>query len=424
MIEPVYLPWVIKAFQLVRINHKILNSGPEDWILGTSGLKPLSVFTFRLAISKVDKAIREDRAKLRVNLENAIVQLTARCAGFLEVTYLNGEAGKRIGPNSLVQYYHRTAKDFLETEFCRSKLKMPTVDADFEPLAALIISCILVLENEQIMAEVNEGYTGGPRSFINDMVKSAMVYAYYTECHPERYEERNALLPRLFSAMDQSYLRLKEIPNWTIGIWNCDTTLELATRYGLGGYLIENIRQPGSPLGESKVATMLLCRLLPSYRPQSNFPLPALRIVSLLLGWGAKVNEDPDSPTSTGGSAWENTVCYAATQIAQTGKTRKHLHIRYIEILTTLVGAGADLKVMVGGYRSGPPIYGMVVKCLEPLFPNETAPLLKEIGDALDKLVPHPRALIIPPSLELEHGRKRPLESIRSQRKKKLRTRI
>jgi hypothetical protein len=140
----------------------------------------------------------QDRAQLRAKCEDAIVQLTARCAGFLEVS--NPE---EKGINSLIQYFHRTARDFLETYLCHSKLNMAPVSTDSEPLTALITSHILVLENEQIMAEINRNEIPDFRGIIDEVANNIMIYACHTEDHAEKYECRNVLIDRFFSVMGQ-----------------------------------------------------------------------------------------------------------------------------------------------------------------------------------------------------------------------------
>ncbi|PVH79135.1 hypothetical protein DL98DRAFT_655557 [Cadophora sp. DSE1049] len=59
---------------------------------------------------------------LQGRCEDTGVQLTARCAGFVEASNKEGN----ISPKSHVQYFHRTARDFLETEENWSKLLLHT----------------------------------------------------------------------------------------------------------------------------------------------------------------------------------------------------------------------------------------------------------------------------------------------------------
>jgi hypothetical protein len=59
MIEPVYLPWAVKAFQLLRINHKIVNSEAEELMSDTSGLKHLTICTFsRLSAKSINPSCK------------------------------------------------------------------------------------------------------------------------------------------------------------------------------------------------------------------------------------------------------------------------------------------------------------------------------------------------------------------------------
>jgi hypothetical protein len=424
LIEPVYLPWVVKAFQLLRINYKIVNSGFEEWVSGRSGVKPLSTCTFLLAIGNIDNSIKQDKAKLRAKCEDTIVQLTARCAGFLEVSSLEGK-----GPNSRIQYFHRTARDFLETESCRSKLDMLPINTDFESLAALMTSCILVLENEPIMALISSNSSGpGMGGLVDHMAVDTMCYAYYTEAHAEKMGFRNALLDRFFSVMakcDRKYFTKSQWVAWLLRIWGCETTLELTTRYCLRGYVAGRLRQPGSRKKLPDTMTKFLYELLRLHGQKSSFPLPTVGVVSMLLGWGANVNRSP-TPNSDQTSIWENTLLYVTRNrfpddpsiektTTEANGDKACQHRRIIEIMTILVQSGAAPEAAIpwsGGYSKLSAIE-VVTRWLLPPFPLETAPLLRELERALDEQKLD-EVLVAPPSPEPKAGNKRPIDSTRS----------
>ena len=69
------------------------------------------------------------------------IQLTARSAGVLEVSNRHGTSAMAL--DSSIQYFHRTAKDFLESEEIWAKLSLATAKTNSNPNIAMMRSCLM-----------------------------------------------------------------------------------------------------------------------------------------------------------------------------------------------------------------------------------------------------------------------------------------
>jgi len=403
LIEPIYLPWVSKAFQIVRIN-RTLNKVPFG-LAGKSGVNPLSIYGFAMAMNTeagIERIRRWTLAQLPVvvKYEDIIVQLTARCAGFLEIPDLEEEKGK-CG-HSLIEYFHRTARDFLETDVIWSKLLIQTAGTDFDPNVAMMRSCIMSLRLGSCI----------------DLTKDFMIYAQHADKHTNSHDIQSALLDRL----DEMRTSISRMIGMYENEWNLDlvprprhgsrvvTLLELATLYGLQAYVKDKLSQfEGAYL--EKAATGLLYYLLPG---KNELPLPRLEMVSLLLDFGADPNNQPGCP-----SAWGNTLCYTTAIMDTLGSCEPPIlsddvqhhaadvptglddalarHIlrsgecdvdtpgrRYIQILQRLLLAGADPRAHVLDLNAQANALGIIETYLMPKFPREAGQLLRELNQALE----------------------------------------
>lgn len=139
-IEPIYLDWASRAFQLMlatphfsSISFKRGMAESSADILGEEGKGmeecPLTLIVFSFALDEVEKL---DCGKIRTisylssRLRDTQIHLTARCAGLLEVRNLNDTTDPRA-PFQLIRWMHRTARDFV----CESKIWTVTIDDCF-----------------------------------------------------------------------------------------------------------------------------------------------------------------------------------------------------------------------------------------------------------------------------------------------------
>jgi hypothetical protein len=146
LIEPVYSKWASMAFQIVRLARE-LNSNPfGDGFDTENGVIPLTISSLYFAL---DKSVKYEAVKKMTHKDlvgNCVAmstKMTARCAGFLELSLSNNQAGTQ--PSSLVQYLHRTARDFVEGANHWPKVIADTAETAFDPSVAMMKSCLCSL---------------------------------------------------------------------------------------------------------------------------------------------------------------------------------------------------------------------------------------------------------------------------------------
>jgi hypothetical protein len=395
LIEPVYLPWVSKSFQVLRANHTLINfREARSWRgspVRTPMVSPLSLRGFDLAMNseKDIETIRKwnlSQLPVVMDCDDMIVRLTARCAGFLEVP-LASHCEARA--SSLVQYFHRTARDFLESKATWSRLLLQTAGTDFDPNVALMISSLMSLR------------FGNPQELSRDF----LVYASHVNTDITKDQTQYVLLDK-FDELKSKVCQMPDgsenhwIPKWCPESNESVTIFEMAALHGLCGYVGNKLSQ--LPVASRKTeVTRLLHRILPPHGIWVNHgrcPLPRLEMVSLLLGFGA-CPDDGQVPLG----AWGNTLKYVTLKYATTvnvsdlvtqlqsnnGTSNNSVEAsvssdsldplvqRYISIMKLLVLSGADPYAHIPGVRED--ALGIVRKFCVPFFPEESAELLDEI---------------------------------------------
>jgi hypothetical protein len=113
LIEPKYRLWASKAFQILRNTHKLSQYPFGESSVAQQGVSPLTLGVFFYAMKEGFAVQNLTSEEFGTRYEDIEVQLAARCAGLLEPSNVrDGYRSKTIGPGSLVQYFHRTTKDF------------------------------------------------------------------------------------------------------------------------------------------------------------------------------------------------------------------------------------------------------------------------------------------------------------------------
>ncbi|KAE9371784.1 hypothetical protein N431DRAFT_559214 [Stipitochalara longipes BDJ] len=194
LIEPVYLVWASKAFQVVRAARELHVDEPPVKHRRDEGNTSLNLSTFSFAmnenvnfeapnsfsiIEKVSSIPTHAITQQDILAKCATVRwhLTARCAGLLEVPSFD-----RDGPNASIRFHHRTARDFLHNDDRWNQILGYTNGTGFNPHKALLMSYLLEL------AIINTD--GCMRSDkIQNRATNAMLYAYYTNT-PQFVTER------------------------------------------------------------------------------------------------------------------------------------------------------------------------------------------------------------------------------------------
>jgi hypothetical protein len=170
LIEPVYLEWASKSFQLVR-SARIY----QEYLCEKGGERrqPFNLLNLYLAM-KEDMNIGDlpdyKSEELVGHCDDTRVRLTARCAGLLEVW----DRGRLKPPFQEIRYLHRTARDFVEAPDVWQRIQCHTANTSFNPAAHLLMGTVrlLALKSSYVLScsQMDEFW---------DSIASALVYAYH-----------------------------------------------------------------------------------------------------------------------------------------------------------------------------------------------------------------------------------------------------
>jgi hypothetical protein len=242
-IEPYYLAWTSKAFQIVRLAQRLTDENPFKLALlvkgHEQGFASLTLEMFYFAIDdKVDIHTIEtsSQGSLLKKCNDLEVQLTARCASLLETSLKKSRDKGRKQSN--IKWFHRTARDFIERNPCGSKLLNHIPKSKFSPNICMIKSCILELAAHLTL---NPNVS---QDAISKLLNSCLIYAYDADTHVETHDAQIQWLDKLDELMTKYWRggrpwmspfvlanRPRSLPVKEI------TFLHLAALYNLTGYI-------------------------------------------------------------------------------------------------------------------------------------------------------------------------------------------
>lgn len=343
------------------------NVGPED------SIEPLTALALYLA-TNADKlglegvmSLQEHDLELRC--KETGLQLTARCAGLLEVSPRK-RSSTWANMNHPIHYMHRTARDFIERPEIWKELLSRTEGTSFNPYEVLMKSSILQLSLiPTSLLKSSDGVV--PKDckwsdertehlrWIERTATSAMIYAHFTESQInkanlywlDRLDQMMTKLPYLqrqnYHWSNQDFFRLS-IP--LTGRAFCMRTalfcsfLAYAVQFGLAEYVDEKLKELGKIKGYQEGTSLLQYAV--------RCPLDILRfphsskVVSLLLRHGENPNE-----TYLGHSPWEEVLnSVHRGDILNNAKAegyRREQQLEYIKIIECLIQAGANPQAYI-----------------------------------------------------------------------------
>jgi len=282
LIEP-YERWASQAIQILRCNRDLCNA-PSNRAGLNLNVRRITISEFLLAMSvnlqmsSIDNMTRRD---FQLKCEDMKVRLTARCAGFLEVSNIPGTSVMR--PTSLINYFHRTAKDFLESDEIWAKLISETEGTDFDPSVALMRSYFWYIKT-QIAFSLELAET----SIYNDFeavpqVMAFMVCAVRADPHVPSREMQTTLMDQLNDLIWNWDRDGDWLYNFILDLKGRCSLLELSTLLGLKGYLRDKLKNP--PEAQPKSTATALLRFVLSDVTISNFLFRDVEVLSLLLSF-------------------------------------------------------------------------------------------------------------------------------------------
>lgn len=203
-------------------------------------------------------------------------KMTARCAGFLELSLSNKEVG--IQPSSLVQYLHRTARDFVEGANHWPEVIADTAETVFDPSVAMMKSCLCSLNiNCRAATAIEPKWTLPKEPKIRKLAITSMIYANCADAQAKTHDLQTKTLDIFDNLMTRHLAKIETdegVLHWSNDLYAREVNntrmaslLELATLFNLTGYVDRKIEgiQP-------QVATPQLYFLLlpPQERPGAS----------------------------------------------------------------------------------------------------------------------------------------------------------
>lgn len=365
LIEPLYLEWASRAFQLLRTTHEL------NEIRSIDGLDTLSVNLLYLAIN--DSVSLEDTQDIRygamvTECEDTIVQLTARCAGMLEISHPGGDG------RSHIVYLHATTRNFLEKDENWSYLLSFTSKTDFNPYVSLMKALALDL--------FLKFKSNGPMILISTALEAIMTCASYANADSRTHKRQNAILDHLDKLVDNVFKRNRHWRNKLLlyqGAGGKLSFLELTALYNLTGYVGEKLAHE-EKLSAKYTASSLLQWLLrdKDWLSPRMVPLPKAEVISLLIHYGADSNWK-----YPGRSTWENVLHYFVTATQNRTKYDCKFALPYARAMKILIAAGADPRTPLFDGRLKLSVLEIVERYVMPLYPDEGAEVVGELERVL-----------------------------------------
>jgi hypothetical protein len=306
LIDPVvYLPWTSQAIQILRCNRALCNASSSDESRIKLNVRPLTISDFSLAMSPtldISEIENMTRKVFQLRCEDTKVRLTARCAGFLEVSNIHGTS--TMGPGSLIQYFHRTAKDFLESEEVWARLLSKTSQTDFNPNVAMMRSSLWYIRIQIAFSAESAQRFIRYEIDASTYVTSFLAYATSAEPDIESREAQTALIDQLDDLISEN----QNDEDWLYEVrprrkGRCKM-LEISTVWGLRGYVRDRLRMIEAPQLTTAATSLLQFFLSDEFSGLERYPFPSLEMVSLLLDFGADAGNSSDSPSGALESAY------------------------------------------------------------------------------------------------------------------------
>ncbi|CZR66945.1 uncharacterized protein PAC_16845 [Phialocephala subalpina] len=392
-IEPIYLEWASKAFQIMRLSRE-LSSDPFKKISNKTtalsehensdeGVRPLTVIGLFLAL---EEDLDYDEFKLmsvedqNLECEDIQIHLTARCAGLLEVA--TAQTRGKICQESYVRYMHRSARDFIEKDAQWSKVLCYTDPAVFSPSFSMMKSCILSLtmEGYEFPVPLRDMQRNAPQSTASD----ALIYAHHADGHTATRYQQTKLLETLAPMGDLlGPLRMYRPIS-------CFCFLEHAAEFSLTCY-VEDTLSAKDQESRSKAAAALLDHLFQGSEPTSpKMPLVTAKMVNTLIMLGAVPRNLPPQSNEEW-APWSTVISW----FPGLHKTPRRFIPRLLETLVAIIKvfltAGADPTVKVqyctkDGRLFQTITFDEIIKVhLKPNFPREADELLQAIENAIQR---------------------------------------
>lgn len=381
-IDSVYLVWASKVFQILRAVHEL------DDVTGV--IKPsLSEITCAIYTDAINETLLEpgclSLAELHLALDDNYgfkvvdqfsqkflddhcqeleFQIDARCACLVEIVETKNKHRLRYKPRSktvssfMVQYLHRTAKDFLEHPTRWSEVLDRTQEISFSPCFSLMRSHYLLLH--RVLQDPR--YQFKEHSLGTECIRAAasniLGLASCLDAEGKFGRRELSLLYDLKQTFDlEETLGGTELerndgimfqrsiipPKLKNGIMSCALMLNLSEF--ISAQLQDAFNHEDDPTNRETTCTILLHDLVDKFCSISGTAPPTfnLRLVSALIRNGADVNYEPSSDTETI-NTWK---IFLSTAIVYTYPEARYQALKpdALALMELFLSAGADPNI-------------------------------------------------------------------------------
>ena len=393
-IEPGYLVWASKAFQIAGAVRelgtlpmpKFLSKKQADLLRSdhiharnnSSQGGCLTILEFRFALDEsLDyQAIKSmSSEEITFKCKETEFHITARCACLLEVTATKDRDD--TSPESLVQYLHRTARDYLEEPRRWDTLLFHTQNITFKPLYSTMRSYGLVLQVLCNQTQPNAADKIRVRRMGSKILVSATYADEIGEFHPTQMEIldiTDRLMTQHLGAGWYMRLNIHAVPRSL-----ASSFFELCLFINLAAYVQEKLRQ-NPPTGAVAPTEMLYRRVTAdSVRDSGSILDLTLEMASVLVAHGADPNWKYEM-TLYGKSTWEEFLSQGLVVL----NSRVRLNAHYIPIMSLFLSSGADPRASVFTNDERISVGECITRHIRPYHPVEMIGLWSDFKRALE----------------------------------------
>jgi hypothetical protein len=355
LIEPTYLEWSSKVFQIVRA----VQTQPNYLGEYEQAVSPelISVWDLYTALnSDMDISMVEKLENTSVQRKETRLRLTARCAGLLEVSEFGGV--------DRIKWLHRTARDFIEELATWKQILGHTAQTAFDPNVAMLRVTIIRLK-ERSSKEVSWD--------VRSAVASAMIYAHHGEQNTQTaqvvwLDHLENIIKSMPSAPERHYKGMHPLHSSAFQHESL-SFLAVAVLYGLPAYVKKK-------LGSISKIPPLLCYAFPN---GIHYPSTNSKTVEVLLRNGDSPNK---VHTINGPTPWRKAMQMLHNKYLWDRLDRNQQY-ECIKALKLLIKYGADPQTFIMNVDIGPgswhkvTVIQVITSRLGITWPDETAELLE-----------------------------------------------
>ncbi|KAH6672603.1 hypothetical protein B0J14DRAFT_514181 [Halenospora varia] len=373
-IDPTYLIWASKVFQIVRAAHEVII--PRGLNFRMERAISLVELYFALDETLIAEAIEEmSQASLDNKCREIGYHITARCACMLEVSKTKGES--EVTSTALVQYLHRTARDFLEDQGRWNEILCHTRTIFFDPYWYMMRSSGLMLRR---LASRD-----GPPLRLQSTAIALLAFASHADAHDASHVQQVKILDDANNVVTCHRIPLvkwhasfdkRAVPQ---GLRT--TIMACALALNISGYVAASLRNlwRHNPLAATTASTSMLRDQIRLNKLRNTNRLPDInfRMVSVLIAFGADVNYKAGDTTT-----WED---FLQGGIEAMSSSSDH-DPNFARLMSLFLSSGANPRVSLWNFVTWPTSLTFLEffqTYVRPKYPSEADHLHDEIMKAL-----------------------------------------